>query len=128
MQIVLDYEAQHKIISDKVLVLNSSYSEITDLLEEVLTQFNEKANGTDSSGENGVVRVKDAIRKLKIEISEMCVTAGMLSAELLRLKQSILIRKHKRELKKRKQRIVLHGIKAISTSFGGDDDSDNSQL
>ena len=118
-------EEKHKIVSDKVLGLSNSLADISEMVDDLSEQVNGKASSNREGGDGGIINLRDAIKALKSEIIGMNTTTGLLSTELLKCRQNKIVQRMRKEAKKRKSRLMLHGVKALSTSFGGED-SDSS--
>lgn len=114
-------EERHKIVSDKVLSLTNSLADISEMADDLSEQVTGKATNGREGGDGGIVNLRDAIKTLKSEIIGMNTTTGLLSTELLKCRQNRIANKMQREARKRKSRLMLHGVKALSTSFGGED-------
>lgn len=95
------------------------------MVDDLSSQVEEKSAPGGSGGDGSIVRIRSAIKTLKADIAELNASTGMLSTQLLMHQQTVMSKKLKRDAKKRKSRIMLHGVKALSTSFGGND-SDSS--
>lgn len=95
------------------------------MADDLSEQVSSKAVHGGEGGDGGVIRIKDAIKTLKTEILEMNKTIGMSSAELLRHQRDRISRRIRHEHKKKKARLMLRGVKALSASFGGEE-SDSS--
>jgi hypothetical protein len=109
-----------------VSALTNSLADISEMADDLLEQVNGKAVESGEGGDGSVVKIRAAIKTLKAEMVAMSTTTGLLGTQLLKCQQEKISRQLNREARKRKSRIMLKGVKALSTSFGGGElDSDS---
>lgn len=124
MQAKLDLESQHRASSEKAVQLTSALADLTEALDELSDRVSARAGSGPEGADGSVVKLKEAIKTIKAQISELNTSTGLSSVELLRCQQLTAEKIRVDNLRKHKSR-MLHGGKALSSSFGGGElDSD----
>ncbi len=100
MEIIREKTAE---LNATVAIHNSKLTEIEENLDEVARQLEEKTTGEGGIGGNGpIIRLKEAIRNLQEELSQMHITTCLLNHDLLqRRKTAGNNRKSRRSSKKK---------------------------
>jgi hypothetical protein len=90
MKAIDKYQEKISLITQKIENSSNNYSEIDDKCTDVIEQLNIKSGGENSIGENStsiVVKIKEGIKNLKIDIKMMTIHSGFLAATLLSKKK-----------------------------------------